>query len=43
MLLQCSVFPPLTESAQEVLSYVFPGSQFHEITIECRMVLGEKR
>ena len=39
MLSQFSAFPPLSESAQEVLSYVCPASQFHQINIECRMVL----
>jgi hypothetical protein len=33
-----SVPPPLSESAQEVLSYVCPASQFLKIAIECRMV-----
>jgi hypothetical protein len=39
MLSQFSVFPPLSESAQEVLSYVCPASRFHQIAIECRMVI----
>jgi hypothetical protein len=38
MLLQFSVFPPLSESPQEVLSDVCPASQFRQIVIECRMV-----
>jgi hypothetical protein len=39
MLSQFSVIPPLSESAQEVPSYVCPVSQLHQIVIECRMVL----
>ena len=39
MLSQFSAFPPLSESAQEVLSDVCPVSQFYQIVIECRMVL----
>jgi hypothetical protein len=42
MLSQFSQFPPFTESAQEVLSDVCPASQFHQIVIECRMVLCQK-
>jgi hypothetical protein len=42
MLSQFSEFPPFTESAQEVLSDVCPVSQFHQIVIECRMVLCQK-
>jgi len=38
MLSQFSAFPPLSESAQEVQSYVCPASKFHQINIECRMV-----
>ena len=33
------VIPPLSESPEEVLSYVCPASQFSQINIECRMVL----
>ena len=40
MLSQFSVFPPLSESAQEVPSYVCPAHQLQQIVIECRMVLG---
>ncbi len=39
MLSQFSVIPPLSESPQEVPSYVCPASKFHQIIIECRMVL----
>jgi len=39
MLLQFSVFPPLSESAQEDPYYVCPVSQLYQIVIECRMVL----
>ena len=39
MLSQFVVIPPLSESPEEVLSYVCPASQFHQIRIECRMVL----
>ncbi len=38
MLSQISVLPPLSESAMEV-SNVRPASQFHQIVIECCMVL----
>ena len=38
MLSQISALPPLSESAMEV-SNVRPASQFHQIVIECRMVL----
>lgn len=39
MLSQFSVFPPLSESPQEVLSDVCPASQFLKIAIGCRMVV----
>jgi len=39
MLSQFSVFPPLSESVQEVPFYVCPANQLHQIVIECRMVL----
>ena len=39
MLLPFSVIPPLSESAQEVPFYVCPAREFHQINIECRMVL----
>ena len=42
MLLPLSVIPPLSESAQEVLSYVCPVSKFHQIVIERRMVFSQK-
>lgn len=38
MLLPFSVIPPLSESAQEVLSYVCPASKFHRINFEYRVV-----
>ena len=37
MLSQFSVFPPLSESAQEVLSHVCSASHVHRIVIERRM------
>ncbi len=37
MLLHFSVFPPISESAQEVLSDVCLLGQFNQITIECRL------
>jgi hypothetical protein len=40
MLSQFSVFPPLSESPQEVPSYVCPAIQFRQIVIECRIVIG---
>ena len=42
MLSHFSVIPPLSESAQEVPYYVCPASEFHQIVIECRMVLCQK-
>ena len=39
---QFSEFPRFAESAQEVLSDVCQASQFHQIVIECRMVLCKK-
>jgi hypothetical protein len=39
MLSQLFAIPPLSESAQEVLSDVSPVSEFNQIVIECRMVL----
>ncbi len=39
MMSQFSVFPPLTEGAQEVLSHVCPANQCHQIVIECCLVL----
>jgi hypothetical protein len=42
MLSQFSAFPPLSESAQEVQAYVCPASKFHQINIECCMVLCQK-
>jgi hypothetical protein len=38
MLSQFSVFQPISESAQEVLSNVCLLSEFKQITIECRLV-----
>jgi hypothetical protein len=39
---QFSEFPRFAESAQEVLSDVCQVSQFHQIVIECRLVLCQK-
>jgi hypothetical protein len=39
MLSQFFVFPPLSESPQEVLSDVCPASQFLKISIKCGMVV----